>query len=267
MARKTPVIATRSGGPEEIIEDSVNGILIKPGDPIALAEKMEYLIEHPEAARTMGECGYLTVKNRFSEEVARERFVPLITRTTQMFSGYDDSTLTLSNLFSLFLTEHPQDGGSLPSKLEKPPMEQLECESPLGTPDSSVLMSHRLAYQLVPRRERWVGLDVLVGTHGRRPHGKLNLRVSSDNGYLLREELVDLDRVADNDWLVLRFAPIANARGKLFNVEFKLTNTKPQTRFSLYEINPTELKLRHLLRRAGLLTRGNSLHCRMCYAR
>ena len=39
MICKKPVVATKSGGPEEIITDGVNGILIEPGSSDALARK------------------------------------------------------------------------------------------------------------------------------------------------------------------------------------------------------------------------------------
>ena len=47
MANKTPVIATRAGGPEEIVEDGYTGFLIDRGDYLALADKMEFLKKPP----------------------------------------------------------------------------------------------------------------------------------------------------------------------------------------------------------------------------
>lgn len=44
----TPVIATDCGGPSEIIENMVNGILVPPGDPVAIAEAIRLIIDNQE---------------------------------------------------------------------------------------------------------------------------------------------------------------------------------------------------------------------------
>lgn len=54
MAIGLPVIATATGGTPELITHLENGYLIPPNSPTALADAVEYLINHPEIAHTMG---------------------------------------------------------------------------------------------------------------------------------------------------------------------------------------------------------------------
>lgn len=54
MAFGCPVAATRTGGIVEIIEDGVNGVLAKPGDPDDLAAAIMRLLQAPEFAAKIG---------------------------------------------------------------------------------------------------------------------------------------------------------------------------------------------------------------------
>jgi hypothetical protein len=123
-----------------------------------------------------------------------------------------------------------------------------------------------LSYKLVPDREHWVGLDVLVGTHMRPASGTLQLAVYAPSGERVREATVELAGTRDTSWVTLAFAPIANARGQAFTLRFALTGPQPATRISLWEANPPERVYRHLLRRLGLPLPGNQLCCRMLFA-
>jgi glycosyltransferase involved in cell wall biosynthesis len=49
-----PIIATRVGGVEELVEDGKTGILIEPNNCIELAENIKYLIEHDAVRIEMG---------------------------------------------------------------------------------------------------------------------------------------------------------------------------------------------------------------------
>lgn len=57
MVRGVPVVATKSGGPEEIVEDGTSGFLVEVGDAEGIAEKMGLLLADPALAQTMGAAG------------------------------------------------------------------------------------------------------------------------------------------------------------------------------------------------------------------
>lgn len=66
MAMKRPVVATRAGGPAEIIEDGRTGFLVPAGDQDALADRLIRLLENPVLAQRLGEAGCSEVTRRFS---------------------------------------------------------------------------------------------------------------------------------------------------------------------------------------------------------
>ncbi len=66
MAAGCPPIATAAGGPLEIIEDGVSGLLVAPGDAGALAEAIGKLLADPAGTRAMGASGRQRVVASFS---------------------------------------------------------------------------------------------------------------------------------------------------------------------------------------------------------
>ena len=55
MAAGLPVIATAVGGLPEVVTDGVNGLLIPPQDPEALAQALARLLDDPALAKKLGE--------------------------------------------------------------------------------------------------------------------------------------------------------------------------------------------------------------------
>ena len=51
MALGIPVVTTSLSGIPELVVDGETGVVVKPGDPAALAAGLQALIEDPEAAR------------------------------------------------------------------------------------------------------------------------------------------------------------------------------------------------------------------------
>lgn len=66
-----PVVATRCGGPEEIVEDGKTGFLVPVDDSKAVAERLAWLLDRPKEAAAMGQAGRALVAERFSPRRAR----------------------------------------------------------------------------------------------------------------------------------------------------------------------------------------------------
>lgn len=69
-----PIVATRCGGPEEIIEDGVTGFLVPVGDVAAMAGRMTWLLDHPVEAKAMGAAARILVAERFAPDKTAAQF-------------------------------------------------------------------------------------------------------------------------------------------------------------------------------------------------
>lgn len=78
-----PVIATRCGGPEEIIEDGETGFLVPIGNVAAMADRMAWLLDNPVEAEKMGQTGHSLVVTTFAPEVARELYLTMLNIDSQ----------------------------------------------------------------------------------------------------------------------------------------------------------------------------------------
>ena len=66
MALSRPVIATRAGGPLEIVEEGVTGLLVPPSSPESLAEAIGELLSNPERRAAFSRSGRSSYENRFT---------------------------------------------------------------------------------------------------------------------------------------------------------------------------------------------------------
>lgn len=73
LARGVPVVAPASGGPAEIVRDGVDGLLVDPGEPRALAAAIVRLLRDPVLRAQMGEAGRARVQEAFSEQRMAEQ--------------------------------------------------------------------------------------------------------------------------------------------------------------------------------------------------
>jgi type III pantothenate kinase len=79
MACGRPVVATRSGGLLDIVEDGVTGWLVEKRDPAAFAEKLGCLLDSADDRARMGRAGRERVERLYDWKVIVERhYLPLI---------------------------------------------------------------------------------------------------------------------------------------------------------------------------------------------
>jgi glycosyltransferase involved in cell wall biosynthesis len=62
MAVGRPIVAAASGGIIDMVEDGVTGLLVPPGDPVALARALSTVLDDPERATAMGHVGNTRVR-------------------------------------------------------------------------------------------------------------------------------------------------------------------------------------------------------------
>jgi glycosyltransferase involved in cell wall biosynthesis len=66
MAAGRPVVVTRSGGPQEIVQDGKTGFLVPPADPETLAARVCEILLHPELGARLGAAAGKDVEERFA---------------------------------------------------------------------------------------------------------------------------------------------------------------------------------------------------------
>ena len=71
MAAGLPVVATRTGAAEDMIQDSVNGLLVDPGSAQQIHDAVERLLSDEALAERIGRQARVLIESRYSiEQVA-----------------------------------------------------------------------------------------------------------------------------------------------------------------------------------------------------
>ena len=78
-----PIICCADGQPAEYVKETGSGIVIKPGDHVALAKAVIYLKENPDLAEMMSKNGRKYVENKWSIEVIGLRMKEIFETLTQ----------------------------------------------------------------------------------------------------------------------------------------------------------------------------------------
>jgi len=73
MLAGTPVVATRAGGAQEIIEDGTTGYFVEPGNARALRATIQHLLDHEIQAHSMVQAARSMAQERFSKTTMLRR--------------------------------------------------------------------------------------------------------------------------------------------------------------------------------------------------
>ncbi|NEQ25071.1 MAG: colanic acid biosynthesis glycosyltransferase WcaL, partial [Microcoleus sp. SIO2G3] len=77
MAMGLPVISTQHGGIPELVEEGMSGFLVPERDADAIAEKLSYLIKHPEIWPGMGQVGRARVEEKYDMNTLNDELVEI----------------------------------------------------------------------------------------------------------------------------------------------------------------------------------------------
>ena len=84
MACGVPVVTTDVSGIPEVIKDGKNGLLVKPNDPIALADSLEKIYLDKSLAARLSRAALETVRERFNGEVSALKLASLFNQSTDV---------------------------------------------------------------------------------------------------------------------------------------------------------------------------------------
>ena len=79
MLAGKPVIGADNTATAELIQDGLNGLLYRTGDPQDLAGKIDYLYRHRDLASQLGSNGQAWAQRVFTRDRYREQLLPLLT--------------------------------------------------------------------------------------------------------------------------------------------------------------------------------------------
>jgi glycosyltransferase involved in cell wall biosynthesis len=78
MACRKPIVATRTSGGIDYVQDGHTGLLCEIEDVQGLADKLDELLSNPERARQMGQAGFNQLQREFSEEKYISAFLGIL---------------------------------------------------------------------------------------------------------------------------------------------------------------------------------------------
>ncbi|WP_066426655.1 glycosyltransferase [Anabaena sp. 4-3] len=93
MLMGLPVIATAHGGIPELVQDGISGFLVPERDADAIAEKLTYLIEHPENWFAMGYAGRNYVEKNYDLNKLNDELVQIYYQVINNDLLFQDSAL------------------------------------------------------------------------------------------------------------------------------------------------------------------------------
>ncbi len=258
MAQKTPSIATRSGGPEEVIDDGLTGFLINRGDYLALADKMEFFLKNPTRAREMGENGYKVFQDRFSEEAVKNTVHLILSDTLSNYEGRGTNVEFMAEMFQNLM-------GFISQKIlvSEPYISVSDVNSqPSVTWHSSLRLESGLIYSITPRNNILFGLKIPVMADMPSEPLKINMVLRLPNGQVIRKSKAVISEFGREIWLRFEFPPLMNVRNT--NLILELATEHPRHNIiRIYEKNDFEGKVVRTYRRImgllGFFTRGNRL--------
>jgi glycosyltransferase involved in cell wall biosynthesis len=83
MASGSPVVGSAIGGIPFVVRDGVDGVLVAPGDPTALADALSTVLTDPVLAAELGAAGRRSAESRWDWTHQREQTISVLTEAAR----------------------------------------------------------------------------------------------------------------------------------------------------------------------------------------
>ncbi len=245
-----PVIATKSGGPQEILDDK-SGILVEVGDSAAIADAIEKLLDFPKEAKQMGMCGYELYRSRFSASGIGEKFEVIITEVLRNYKSndllrkliYDDLMHQIRNYSgdcNYFV--HGKANHIIEKKINS---EELRLSKQIRT---------KKTYWIVSDKKCINGIAMIFTSFQEfEDYGSAKIRLKH-NSKIIREATISNSEIVNNQWSVFEFKKISETAGKVFEIEIIFSYSTSKL-YGVYEFIPRINTLYKCKEKLGLPSR------------
>lgn len=257
------VVATPVGGVSELVIDNITGILCE-------GTSVEALVQGIQRALDLSAEDAYSIRQQ-ARKIARLELHPY---------------RTANDLFRIYNLAIEKSNLGVESKLDVyPALSNVDYQlisgdlttkgglanyvSPTGPARSSQPIGAGLIYELAIERSNWSGFDLMIGTHLKLANGNLVIQIKTQSGNLMRDMSIDLVKVRDNDWLEIRFPPIANSENQIFTIELSVKDPTRKTVLSIYQAEPHQARpiylAQRLIQKLGFRIKSSHLYCRIWY--
>ena len=83
MYSGVPVVTTNNGAQKEIVENYISGLLVKPNNPIEIAQKIMEITRNPSKYQQMSKAGHLRIKNNFTVRIMVDKLNQLFAQISK----------------------------------------------------------------------------------------------------------------------------------------------------------------------------------------
>ncbi|NCE65446.1 glycosyltransferase family 1 protein [Pseudoflavonifractor sp. 524-17] len=248
MSHGRPVIAMNSGGPSEIVLDGKTGFLLEPRDDEALAERMEFLLSHPEEAKRMGLAGQKRYEKLYSPQRAKEEFCSLFGKIL----GREGQSFLHEQLAEDTLREWLRQDAA---ELLRPNGHTGAADLPYYRPDQlcfSGALTGKRTYRVHCKDGKAKGIGLLVAGHDSVPvQGMLYIRLLQ-HGQTVAEGSRALEQLPHNLWSVIPLTAHEECVAGTIDVELNFDYAETSGCLGVYEWSS---------RRSFWYKVFNKLHC------
>lgn len=222
MAHRRPVISTQCGGPEEIIENGINGFLVSKDNIEELAEKMQYLLDNIEEGRKMGEEGEKIYYKRFSPKIASELFIKEIKMTIDNYEGISLSKQLLYDMLMKIFKEY-ENTIEPPLIRENLNFDIKEDTTPIQSEilRFSEAINNNRKYNMIINKDTISKIGIICASEkfsSKQLEGMITMNIYSKDKKL-RKSSIKLEEIKQNTWAYFEFIPLIGCKNQLITIE------------------------------------------------